>query len=281
MNGFRIASCTANYGHADLFQVFDRLAELRYDGAEVTVMYHAVPADTSAARRAEIRQRAKDAGLSICGLHFIFPGGLSMVGETPADRARVGEYVGTVLDLAADLDAAVVTVGGGGLRTAPSSVARDLAVERVVEAFGQIARHAERAGVMACFEALNRFEAQIGRTLAECSRYVDQIGSPNLKVAGDIFHMNIEEVSIPQAIEAAGDHLAHIHIPDSNRLAPGRAHVDFSAVLKSLRNIGYHGFLSAEIFWIAPDIPYLDSFEACDREVVQTIRHMREMEKTL
>lgn len=281
MSAFRISSCTANYGHADLFKVLDRLAELGYDGAEITVMYHAVPQETDAARRREIAKRLADAGLEASALHFIFPAGLSMVAAERSERARVGEHLGTVLDLAADLGAGAVVVGGGGMRMVPKDTDRATAVARVVEVFGDIARHAERTGVTACFEALNRYETQIGRTLGECAAYVDQIGSPKLGIAGDIFHMNIEESSLPEAIEQAGRRLAHLHIPDSHRMAPGGGHVDFSAVLRALRKIGYEGYISPEIFWIAPDIPYLESWEACDREVVASIRHIRKLEQSL
>jgi sugar phosphate isomerase/epimerase len=60
MSAFKISACSANYGHADLFAVVDRLAELDYDGVEITVMYHAVPQETSSGRRAEILRRVKD-----------------------------------------------------------------------------------------------------------------------------------------------------------------------------------------------------------------------------
>ena len=72
----KISACTANYGHADLFKVMDRLAELGFEGAEINVMYHAVPKETSLGRRNEIRRHAADAGLKISALHFIFEPGM-------------------------------------------------------------------------------------------------------------------------------------------------------------------------------------------------------------
>jgi sugar phosphate isomerase/epimerase len=281
MSRFPISACSANYGKADLFRILDRLCELGYDGVEITVMYHAVPDETSPERRREILGRARDAGLTVSGLHFIFPAGLKMMSPDPEERRRVADHIRSVLELGHDLEAPLVVIGGGGLRTVPAGMSRETGVAHVVDVFTQVARHAEATGVTACFEALNRFETTIGRSFAETCAYIDGIGSPALKLAGDTFHMNIEESSLPGAIEAAGVRLAHLHLPDSNRLAPGTGHIDFRPILGALGRIGYRGFLSFEIFWIAPDIPYLPSWEECDAQSVQAIRHVREVETML
>ena len=44
----------------------------------------------------------------------------------------------------------------------------------------------------------------------------------------DAFHMNIEEVSIGDAIRAAGERLGYFHVVDSNRRAAGFGHVDYA-----------------------------------------------------
>ena len=57
----------------------------------------------------------------------------------------------------------------------------------------------------------------------------------------------------------------YVHIGDSNRLAPGQGHLDFSTMVSTLREIGYHGYLSAEL------LPQPDP----DAAAALTIRHMR------
>ena len=59
--------------------------------------------------------------------------------------------------------------------------------------------------------------------------------------------MNIEESSLPEALRAAGPLLGHIHFVDSNRQAIGFGHTDMPRIVKALRDIGYAGYLSAEI----------------------------------
>ncbi len=281
MTGFRISSCSATYGHADLFKVVDRLAALDFDGIEITAMYHCIPKETSTLRRREIRERIKASGLEISGLHYIFEPGTSMVSDDAAERMRVTEHARTILELSHDLECPMVVVGGSKQRSVPVEMSREVGIRRVVDAFAEIARHAEKLGVTACFEAHNRYESNVGNTLAECSKYVDEINSPAMKVAGDTYHMNIEEASMSEAIEQVGARLAHLHFPDSHRLAPGGGHIDFIPIMQSLRRIGFDGYLSFEMFGITPEMMYLPSFEACDAENAKAIRHVRELEKSL
>ena len=275
MPEFKISICSASYGRADLFAIVDRLASIGYDGVEITVMYHADPAQTSAQRRREIRRHVEKSGLAISALHFIFGPGLKMTADDPKDRARVTENIDSVLDLAHDLEAPIIVVGGGGVRAVPATLDRDIGEKRVLEVLGNSVRRAEELGVTIGLEAINRYETNLGRTLSECKRLVQAIGSPSMKVVGDTFHMNIEEASMAGAIADAGPMLAHLQVEDSHRLSPGGGHIDFPPLIEALRRINYRGFLSFEFFWIAPELLYLPTFEACDAEAVRGLQSLR------
>ena len=41
--------------------------------------------------------------------------------------------------------------------------------------------------------------------------------------------------------------LFHVHLGDNNRLPPGKGLIDFPAILRTLKEIGYAGWLSAEL----------------------------------
>ncbi len=58
--------------------------------------------------------------------------------------------------------------------------------------------------------------------------------------------MNIEEVSIGQALIAAGPAVGHVHFVDSNRRAAGMGHIEYEPIIEALRSINYRGYLSAE-----------------------------------
>lgn len=271
----KISACSANYGHADLFRIVDRVAEMGYDGVEITVMYHAVPGETPPERRAEIRRYVAGKGLEISALHFIFAPGMNMTCDDDAERQAVADHMVSVMQLAADLEASVVVIGGGGVRSIPSSLSREVGLDRVLGVYEDVVQRSEKLGVVAGFEALNRYETNLGFTLEECCGFVERIGSPFLRVVGDTFHMNIEEKSLPSAIENAGDRLAHLHLPDSHRLAPGGGHIDFPPIVEALRKIDFKGYVSFEFFSISPEIWCLPSFEECDSEVRKAIDFIR------
>jgi sugar phosphate isomerase/epimerase len=274
----KISACAANYSRADLFKVIDRLAELGFDGAELTVMYHVVPKETSPGKRAEIRRHAADAGLKISALHFIFEPGMKMASDDAAERQHIVDHMVEVMQLASDLGAPTVVIGGGGARSIPAEMDWQVGLDRVLAIYRDMAKRCEDLGVFAGFEALNRYETNLGFTLEECCGYAERIGSPIMKVVGDTFHMNIEEASLLSAIRNAGNRLAHLHLPDSHRLAPGGGHIDFPPLLEALSEIGFDGFVSFEFFSISPQIWYLPTFEACDAEVAKAIRFVRDLE---
>ncbi|MFR8331683.1 MAG: sugar phosphate isomerase/epimerase family protein [Oscillospiraceae bacterium] len=59
---------------------------------------------------------------------------------------------------------------------------------------------------------MNRFEGVVVNTAREAARYVDMVGSQNVGILLDTYHMNIEEPSIGDAIRLAGDKLVAFHV---------------------------------------------------------------------
>jgi sugar phosphate isomerase/epimerase len=118
--------------------------------------------------------------------------------------------------------------------------------------------------------------------LDEGARMWRETGLTNGGIMADTFHMNVEERSIPGAIRDFGALLNHVHLSDSNRLAPGLGHVDFTDVLQTLRDVGYGGGLAFELIPALPNIledePGLTSL---DDVAGQAIDHMCEVEQRL
>jgi sugar phosphate isomerase/epimerase len=81
--------------------------------------------------------------------------------------------------------------------------------------------------------------------------------------------MNIEEADLPAAIRAAGKHIGHVHLADSNRRPAGFGHTDFAPIARALRDIGYTGYVSAEAF------PYPDSRGAAKATIDTFNLHFR------
>src|SRR5581483_3148822 len=107
--------------------------------------------------------------------------------------------------------------------------------------------HAEQYAVRLLYEPLNRYETNLATTLGQAAEVVASAASRSVKILADLFHMNIEEADLAGAVRAAGPHVGHVHFADSNRRAAGMGHTDFAPVVAALRDIGYAGYLSAEV----------------------------------
>jgi sugar phosphate isomerase/epimerase len=109
-----------------------------------------------------------------------------------------------------------------------------------------LARHAQLYDVPILLEPLNRYETKLVNTLCAGVELIESLSVDNVRLLGDFFHMNIEEVDMSAALRAAGARLGHVHFVDSNREAAGRGHLDFEPLRDALTDIRYDGFLSAE-----------------------------------
>ena len=115
--------------------------------------------------------------------------------------------------------------------------------EVLAEALGVLGEHAAREGVLIMLEPLNRYENHMVNTLAEA---VELCSMDSVRVAGDTYHMNIEEDDPCRALLDAAPYLAHMQISESNRHQPGTGHLDWAAHLATLDAIGYDGYLALE-----------------------------------
>jgi D-psicose/D-tagatose/L-ribulose 3-epimerase len=121
-------------------------------------------------------------------------------------------------------------------------------VERSIAGMREAIKAAEDNGVTFNMEVVNRFEHFILNTCAEALEYVEAVGSPNVGILLDTFHMNIEEDSIGDAIRRAGDRLGHFHIGENNRMPPGYGHIPWVEIGTTLRETGYRGYVVMEPF---------------------------------
>lgn len=172
-------------------------------------------------------------------------------------RTRVVERVKQLSDFAAEFGAPVIV---GLLRgKGPADGDHDGAISRFVGSMREVADHAASRGIEVILEAINRYETVFFNTAGQTVEVVTRIDRPNVKILLDVFHMNIEEVSLGDAIRETGDLLGHFHIVDSNRRAPGMGHVDYGDIGAALREIGYRGWVSAE------HLPLPDSYSAAQQ----------------
>lgn len=118
--------------------------------------------------------------------------------------------------------------------------------EHVLAGLTEIGEHAAREGGIVLLEPLNRFEDYMVNTLAQATAYCEETGLASVRVVGDFFHMNIEELDITASVVAAAPYIAHMQLGDSSRLEPGTGHVDFAKPMDALAAAGYDGWYAME-----------------------------------
>jgi sugar phosphate isomerase/epimerase len=136
----------------------------------------------------------------------------------------------------------------------------------LAEGLAPLARHAADRGVPLILEPLNRYETRVLNRLGDAADFLEERGLANVVLLADLFHMNIEEASIPDALRKAGRRVGHVHFADSNRRPVGLGHLDLPPIVDALREIGYTGFVSAEA------LPYPDP----DAAATQTMKSFRQ-----
>lgn len=160
------------------------------------------------------------------------------------------EDVKVLLELGAELDAPLIVVPIFGRTNAlpGCGTGRSPAEDEQLWLGGlrEATDHAERVGGHLVVEAINRFENSVSVTVADAVRWARAMDSPNVRAMGDVFHMNIEEPDMGASLVEADDMLAYLHLADSQRLEPGKGHLDFRNVFDGLARAGYAGWASME-----------------------------------
>lgn len=103
--------------------------------------------------------------------------------------------------------------------------------------------------LMICVEPVNRFETHFINTAADGVQYCKDVGTTNLAVHLDCFHMIREETSFAEAVQTCGKrYLGYLHVCENNRGIPGTGLVPWRELFISLKEVGYTGPCVIESF---------------------------------
>lgn len=178
-------------------------------------------------------------------------------------RAKARQFVLRMLEAAAPHRAPVIL--GSMQGRWEGAVSKDQALDWFGESLIELDGRASALGTRLFIEPLNRYETNLLNTVGEACEAIRSRGLKSTRVLADLFHMNIEETDLLESLRMTGALLGHVHFADSNRRAMGYGHLDAGAVVRVLKSIDFHGFVSAEV------VP-LPSGEAA---ALQTIRQFR------
>lgn len=259
-----------SYGLDD---VIKRLARIGYHGIEIgCAAPHAWPAYLNAARRKQIKALLDAEGLRAASL-LPAPGGGP--GNNPAsplreERRWTAQHYKDVVDLAADLGApTVLYIAGWQVFPTPAEDAWQWSVEVLRD----VAAHAQEKGIQIAVEPTPA-DSNLVETADDALRMMREAEAPNVKVMFDTFHALYRREVPADYVTRMGEHLAHIHLSDHDRLPPGSGGMDFLPLLQAVKESGFDGYLSMEIGFASRAV-HPDSIAR------QALEHMKSLEASL
>jgi len=258
----------AIFAGPDLEGSFRKTAEFGFDGVELMLKNPALLDGD------EIRRLLDKYGLELAGLcsgQVYGEDGLGLIGPDPDVCRRAMERMKALADFAESFGADTI-LNIGRTRGRADESDPEGSWQRAVAAFRELADYAQPKGVRLALEPINHYEVNYIITTQEGVQICRDVDRPNFGLMLDVYHMNIEDVDVYDSLREAKEYCWHIHFADNNRRWPGNAHFDFLGVIQTLRELGYDGFVSAEIFpWPDPETAARSTIEYLRRYIPKEV----------
>ncbi len=200
--------------------------------------------------RTIVRNLAREAEIQIAGIHWVLAKteGFHLTHPDQATRARTSEYLVELVQFCADIGGKRMIVGSPKQRDLVDGVSQEQGLEWAAGVFQASAKRAEDTGVTICFEPLAPTETNFVNRASEAIKFATGLASPSFKIILDVKAMSAEGKSIPQVIRESWPHFAHFHANDPNLKGPGFGATDFRPIAAALKEVGYQGYVSVEVF---------------------------------
>lgn len=155
------------------------------------------------------------------------------------------------------------------------TIAAEDGIKNCVKGFKEVAGYAEKKGVRIAIEMLNsRVDEHMkghpgyqGDHIDYCMEIINQVGSPNVGLLFDIYHVQIMDGDIIRRVEQCQDVLFHVHTAGN----PGRRELDdqqeinYPPILRAILATGYDGYVGQEFIPTGdPLVGLKQAVELCD-----------------
>lgn len=178
-------------------------------------------------------------GIKVAGICGMFSPDNDLSSNRAVHRQAAVDYLRREIKFAA-------AVGGEYLLVVPGAVGRPSAYDdsefnRIVETLRIVADLFVKHKVKAAVEPIRSAEVSFVHTVADAKKYIQAVNHPGVRhINGDVYHMQVEEPHIGEAILEAGRMLINLHIADSNRCALGDGSLDLDTLIMALYLIGHN-----------------------------------------
>ena len=148
----------------------------------------------------------------------------------------------------------LVTLTGNDMGGVP----RSEQMANAVAALRAAAPMLEKNGITAIVEVLNTYVNHAGYFLyyvRDGAELIDRVGSPNVKLLFDIYHVQIMEGNLIESIRSNIDRIGHFHVGDvPGRHQPGTGEINYRNVFKAIYDEGDR-FRGSAALEYSPTVP--------------------------
>ncbi|MEG2287472.1 MAG: TIM barrel protein [Ruthenibacterium sp.] len=248
----KIALFTAAFSNYPIERAFEAAAKYGYDGIEIGGFRpHAYAPDLMAGGAKKIRSLSQQYHLPIVSYAPENTGSPhSLVFQDDAMNDESLAYFKLTLDAAKEIGSEYCMLAcnhpGYGRN-------KETVKKRFIENMRVLADYAEKIEQTIILEPVTPFEGTIITTSDDVRWALDQVNSPRFKCMLDLACPLTCGEPICSYFEKMGSDMRHIHFIDcvstsEDHLIPGDGEMDFPRIVSYLKEVGYDGYLSLELF---------------------------------
>lgn len=226
----------------EYLHLLKKIKDIGYDTVEISVEDH------SSSNVDAIKSALDEYGLESVVVGIPGPE-QSLFSEDKSTQKKGKDYIKSLIDLCRRLDSKMLIGPEYSVGIHPEMVnpyVRKKAWNICVANLRELGNYAAGNGIRIAIEPLNRYETSFINTADDGIALIKDIGLESVGVQLDVYHMNIEEKSLEDAIIRTGKYLYHMHVPEHDRGTPGTGHTDWEGVVRGLKQISYKGAVVIE-----------------------------------
>ncbi len=192
-------------------------------------------------------------GMTVTDFVFNHPdGGIVASLIDKKDRGKLTDGLAQIVPLARKIGCTRL-ISGSGNRVA--GLSRKAAVANMIAALSELAPLCAKEGITLIVEPFNTLDHP-DYFLDDphlCVEVLEAVGSPNVKMLYDIYHMQIMDGNIVDFIRENIRHIGHFHVAGvPGRHEPDSGELNYSFIIKEIDRLGYSGAVGLE-YWPTMD----------------------------
>ena len=270
----QLAFSTNAYLKHPFEEAAERIARIGYAGLELLAdVPHAWPAGLLEGQKRAIVSAMERSGLRFSNINAFMMNAVAdrrqpywhpsfIEPDSHYRQVRI-DHTRRALSLCAELGAPHITTEPGG-PLAPG-LSRQEAIDLFVEVLKPLAEHAHACGVLLLIEPEPDLLLE---TTDQYLEVAERVNAPSIGLNFDIGHAYCVREDLPRAIARLAPQIRHYHMEDiaatriHHHLVPGTGAIDFPEVIGAIRQTGYQGWLTVELY------PFQDDPDAAARQAL-------------